>query len=120
MEENITMCLVKLQTGVVCPSTESSFRLYQERGQQKPGTFLVQLSACQLARTACQTFLKVRGISRRHPYGREVLSAQRDLEMANLVTFIVVFHNLIPAFTKSSDIFIYVSVVVGLAYLEEA
>lgn len=39
--------------------------------------------------------------------------------MANLVTFIVVFHNLIPVFTESSDIFIYVSVVVGLAYVEE-
>jgi len=40
--------------------------------------------------------------------------------MANLVTFIVVFHNLISAFTKCSNIFIYVNIVAGLAYVEEA
>jgi hypothetical protein len=54
------------------------------------------------------------------PFGRKVLSAQRDLQMANLVTFIIMFHNLILAFTKCSNIFIYVRVVVGLAYMEEA
>ena len=53
-------------------------------------------------------------------HGRKVLSAQRDLQMADLVTFIVVFHNLISAFTKFSNVFIYVYVVVGLAYMEEA
>jgi len=53
------------------------------------------------------------------PDGRKVLSAQRDLQMGNLVTFIVVFHNLISAFTKCSNIFIYVNVV-GLAYMEKA
>ena len=52
--------------------------------------------------------------------GRKVLSAQRDLQMVNLVTFSVVFHNLISAFAKFSNIFIYVNVVVGLAYMEEA
>jgi len=40
--------------------------------------------------------------------------------MSNLVTFIVVFHNLISAFTKCSNILIYLNVVVGLAYMEEA
>jgi len=54
------------------------------------------------------------------PYGRKVLSAQRDLQVANLVNFTVVFHNLISAFTECSSIFIYVNVVVGLANMEEA
>jgi adenine C2-methylase RlmN of 23S rRNA A2503 and tRNA A37 len=40
--------------------------------------------------------------------------------MANLVTFIVMFHNLISTITKRSNIFIYVNIVVGLAYMEEA
>jgi hypothetical protein len=40
--------------------------------------------------------------------------------MANLVTFVVVFHNLISAFTNCSNIFMYVNVVLGLAYTEEA
>jgi hypothetical protein len=53
-------------------------------------------------------------------YGRKVLSVQRDLQIANLVTFIVVFHTLISAFTKFSNIFMYVNVVVGLANVEEA
>jgi hypothetical protein len=40
--------------------------------------------------------------------------------MAHLVTFVVVFHNLISAYTKCSNIFMYVRVdVVGLAYMKE-
>ena len=64
--------------------------------------------------------LNVHSISIMLPYGRKVLSAQRDLQVANLVNFTVVFHNLISAFTECSSIFIYVNVVVGLANMEEA